>query len=170
MDLCFDFFFFFCFFSAYLSTTISTVASMIASFIASQHTFCFIQLQSEQETARMNHFFGGTDSSTTIGDAVDLTKDLIKRHDDQLNLKTPAARPHPHPSWVYRHNPASQIKRSISLLGVGVASPTSSNERTLGGMVFNSSKGTTNSTLDRVELLGSRKTSTTLHKGSWKSS
>ena len=86
-----------------------------------------------------------------------LVQDLVKRHDDDLNLKTPIG-PEPHPSWVYRHNYAalhsnraagSPVKRSISVLnalknggaktvaGTGAASTTSST-----------------STMDRVELLG----------------
>ena len=103
---------------------------MIASFFASQQTFCFLQLQAEQDshpgkpTHAHNAAFGHLDADSLI------TKDLIKRTNDSsdsssssepLNLKTPSG-PAPHPSWVYRNNYApfnpnrSPVKRSLSML------------------------------------------------------
>ena len=95
------------------------------------------------------------------------SKDLVKRHDDDLNLKTPIG-PEPHPSWVYRHNYSamqstraanSPVKRSISMLNalktggskLGpnlVASKASKSSNTA------ASTASTSSTIDRVELIG----------------
>jgi hypothetical protein len=107
-------------YSAYLCTTIGTVIAMIASFLASQHAFCFLQLQAEKEAAVNksrtsngnlvhHHNFEEEDADSLM------PKDLIKRHDDELNLKTPSG-PQPHPSWVYRHNyaPFHSVARTVA--------------------------------------------------------
>ena len=117
-------------YKAYLCTTVSTVVTMIVSFLGSQHTFCYLQLQSEKAK--------GQQSLSKNFDESDSIKDLVKMHEDELNLKTPAC-PQPHPSWVYRHNYAqfqtsgnhvpgparphervNPVKRSLSLLKSGV--------------------------------------------------
>ena len=83
--------------SAYICTTLSTIVAMVASFLGSQHTFCFLQLRAEEESARK---ISGGDVGRDTGD---YSKEVIRRHDDDgLNLKTPG--PKPHPSWVYRYN------------------------------------------------------------------
>ena len=69
--------------SAYICTTLSTVVAMVASFLGSQHTFCFLQLRAEEESARK---ISGGDVSRDTGD---YSKEIIRRHDDDgLNLKT----------------------------------------------------------------------------------
>ena len=108
-----------------------------------------------------------------------IQKDLVKRQDDGLNLKTPAG-PQPHPSWVYRHNyaqfnpqqqhqhpnaggnfvsrkdslstganPAAIVKRSLSLLNRTRA--TKSEGRASGGN--NNNGNHQQATNDRLELL-----------------
>merc|ERR1719411_620733 len=113
-------------YSAYLCTTISTVLAMIVSFLASQHAFCFQQLVAEKEAAMINknrsasgnivhhHNFDQEDDDSLM------PKDLIKRHDDDLNLKTPSG-PQPHPSWVYRHNyaPFHSVARTTTSTSTG---------------------------------------------------
>ena len=49
-----------------------------------------------------------------------ILQDLIKRHDDDLNLKTPSG-PQPHPSWVYRHNyaPFHSVARTATSTSTG---------------------------------------------------
>ena len=99
--------------SAYICTTLSTIVAMVASFLGSQHTFCFLQLRAEEESARK---ISGGDVGRDTGD---YTKEVIRRHDDDgLNLKTPG--PKPHPSWVYRYNMTTEerigVQRSMSLL------------------------------------------------------
>ena len=99
--------------SAYICTTLSTIVAMVASFLGSQHTFCFLQLRAEEESARK---INGGDTNRDTGD---YTKEVIRRHeDDGLNLKTPG--PKPHPSWVYRYNLTTEerigVQRSMSLL------------------------------------------------------
>ena len=51
-------------------------------------------------------------------------QDLIKRHDDDLNLKTPSG-PQPHPSWVYRHNyaPFHSVARTATSTSTGGSGP-----------------------------------------------
>ena len=61
---------------------------MIVSFFGSQHTFCYLQLQSEKAKQGQDHntFFGGSresDPDQLIGSHNDLLA-------DELNLKTPA--------------------------------------------------------------------------------
>ena len=99
--------------SAYICTTLSTIVAMVASFLGSQHTFCFLQLRAEEESARK---ISGGDVGRDTGD---YSKEVIRRHDDDgLNLKTPG--PKPHPSWVYRYNLTTEerigVQRSMSLL------------------------------------------------------
>ena len=99
--------------SAYICTTLSTIVAMVASFLGSQHTFCFLQLRAEEESARK---ISGGDVGRDTGE---YTKEVIRRHeDDGLNLKTPG--PKPHPSWVYRYNLTTEerigVQRSMSLL------------------------------------------------------
>ena len=99
--------------SAYICTTLSTIVAMVASFLGSQHTFCFLQLRAEEESARK---ISGGDVGRDTGD---YSKEIIRRHDDDgLNLKTPG--PKPHPSWVYRYNLTTEerigVQRSMSLL------------------------------------------------------
>ena len=108
-----------------------------------------------------------------------IQKDLVKRQDDGLNLKTPAG-PQPHPSWVYRHNyaqfnpqqqhqhpnaggnfvsrkdsistganPAAIVKRSLSLLNRTRA--TKSEGRVASGN--NNNGNHQQATNDRLELL-----------------
>ena len=101
--------------SAYICTTLSTIVAMVASFLGSQHTFCFLQLRAEEESARK--ISGGGDGGRD--NQGDYTKEMIRRHDDDgLNLKTPG--PKPHPSWVYRYNLTTEerigVQRSMSLL------------------------------------------------------
>jgi len=120
-------------YSAYLCTTMSTVVAMVASFLGSQHTFCFLQLRAEEDSARK---IGGPEGSHDSGD---YTKEIVKRHDDDgLNLKTPG--PKPHPSWVYRHHftqeERTEVQRSLSLLQHA------------------RNKSSTTSAFQRVELLG----------------
>ena len=100
-------------YSAYICTTLSTVVAMVASFLGSQHTFCFLQLRAEEDSARK--MTGGE----TEREPGDYSKELVRRHDDDgLNLKTPG--PKPHPSWVYRYNLTTEerigVQRSLSLL------------------------------------------------------
>ena len=95
--------------AAYICTTLSTIVAMVASFLGSQHTFCFLQLRAEEESARK------ISGDTGLVD----TGDKRHRHDDDgLNLKTPG--PKPHPSWVYRYNMSTEerigVQRSLSLL------------------------------------------------------
>lgn len=86
---------------AYLSTTVSTIAAMIASFFASQQTFCFLQLQAEQEssttTLKTTHHFSHLDADSLLTKVKELNfkahfspqlnrpislQDLVKRHND----------------------------------------------------------------------------------------
>ena len=107
-------------YSAYICTTLSTVVAMVASFLGSQHTFCFLQLRAEEDSARK---MSGGEGEREPGEAGGYNKDLGRRHqshsdDDGLNLKTPG--PKPHPSWVYRYNLTTEerigVQRSLSLL------------------------------------------------------
>lgn len=148
-------------YNAYLCTTVSTIGAMIASFFASQQTFCFLQLQAEQEPGagagggKPAHHAHGAAFGHLDADSL-MSKDLINRANEssessasseQLNLKTPSG-PAPHPSWVYRTNYApfnpnrSPVKRSLSMLG--------SSKAGTGG------KGTTTGQFDqqRFEMLG----------------
>jgi hypothetical protein len=86
----------------------------------------------------------------------------VKRHDDDLNLKTPIG-PEPHPSWVYRHNysalhsnraAGSPVKRSISVLNA-IKNGGSKSANGLAGTGAASTTSST-STMDRVELLHSK--------------
>ena len=52
-------------YSAYLCTTMSTVVAMVASYLGSQHTFCFLQLRAEEDSARK---IGGPEGSHESGD------------------------------------------------------------------------------------------------------
>ena len=105
-------------YSAYICTTLSTVVAMVASFLGSQHTFCFLQLRAEEDSARK--MSGGEGERGGEGES-GYSKEIVRRHhsdDDGLNLKTPG--PKPHPSWVYRYNLTTEerigVQRSLSLL------------------------------------------------------
>lgn len=52
-----------------MTTTISTVTAMIVSFFASQQTFCYLQIQNDQEEddfERKEHHFSSLDSDTVL--------------------------------------------------------------------------------------------------------
>jgi len=109
--------------SAYICTTLSTIVAMVASFLGSQHTFCFLQLRAEEESARKISGGSGEGGGRDTGE---YGKELARhRHDtadtEGLNLKTPG--PKPHPSWVYRYNLGPEeragVQRSLSLLQHG---------------------------------------------------
>ena len=105
--------------SAYICTTLSTIVAMVASFLGSQHTFCFLQLRAEEDSARK---MSGGEGEREPGET-GYGNEMVRRHqshseDDGLNLKTPG--PKPHPSWVYRYNLTTEerigVQRSLSLL------------------------------------------------------
>ena len=63
-------------YSAYICTTLSTVVAMVASFLGSQHTFCFLQLRAEEDSARK---MTGGEAEREGGE---YGKELVRRHDD----------------------------------------------------------------------------------------
>lgn len=101
--------------SAYICTTLSTIVAMVASFLGSQHTFCFLQLRAEEESARK---ISGDRDTGDYGAKEMSHRQRQELDQDGLNLKTPG--PKPHPSWVYRYNMTTEerigVQRSMSLL------------------------------------------------------
>jgi len=101
---------------AYVIVTASTLAALLAALFAGQHAFCFIQLHRPNGKEDVNNNSSQPDEDDD--DLLMATKDLVKRPNDGLNLKTPSAavfKAHsgsapavnplqPHPSWVYRQN------------------------------------------------------------------